>query len=124
MTTTLSTPRRAWRAGLVLTMLVVLLGFGAASAQAHSVTIFHPNEPTYATLYTDHTSMWVCDQDPDGHRAYIRFYIGGVLQPAVWDPDGYGGNCGVRPVNPATLDSFNVCVESEGCGTPVYRGSF
>jgi len=112
------------KTSLLSLTLVAALALGAAGASAHAVTIFHPNEPTYATLYVDHTVMWVCDQDPDGNRAYIRFSINGVEQPAVWDPDGYGGACGERPVNPATLDRFNVCVQNEGCGTPVFRSEF
>jgi hypothetical protein len=110
-----SETRRAWRAVLVLTMLVVLLGFGAASAQAHSVTIFHPNEPTYATLYTDHTSMWVCDQDADGHRAYIRFYIGGVLQR--W---GASGDVDPRDVRRAVAGHRDV--DGSGLDAEVRRG--
>lgn len=96
----------------------------APQAQGHVTRSTHP-EGSYAEMASNHLSIQVCDVDPDGNRAYIRITTGaGILDP-FYDPDGAGGSCGVRPIGgPSFIDSYTVCVQNEGCGNPVYRGSF
>ena len=106
---------------------VGLLGMGMATApvaHAHDATSFHPAEGSYVGLTGDHAYLVVCDLDPDGHYVYARTYRNSVVQNPLYDHNGAGGSCGWYEARAGSLDSFNVCVQDEGCGRPVYWWEF
>jgi len=117
---------RRWSqfAAAVFMLAALMLLGSAASASAHQTVTVLPGDGSYATLFAGHGSIAVCDQDADGNYAYVRRVINGVTLAAFYDPDGAGGNCGLVLVNPTTLDSYNICVQNEGCGVPIYRSQF
>jgi hypothetical protein len=116
--------RRASGALCVAAIAVAAALGPAGSASAHQRITTLAGDGSYAVMLADHSYIFACDQDSDGNRAYLRYYVNGVLQAPLYDPDGAGGNCGGTPINPGTLDSFNICVQNEGCGAPIYRGSY
>jgi hypothetical protein len=106
-------------------MLAALLLLGnAASASAHLTRTTLAGDGSFATLLSSHATISVCDQDVDGNYAYVRRVVNGVTLAPFYDADGAGGSCSIVGVNPATLDSYNICVQNEGCGVPVYRSQF
>jgi len=123
---------RRWSqlAAAVLMLAALMLVGNAASASAHQTVTVLPGDGSYATLFDgwsggyDHDTIAACDQDSDGNKAYVRRVVNGVTLAPVYDPDGAGGSCGIVGVNPTTLDSYNICVQNEGCGTPIYRSQF
>lgn len=103
---------------LSLLLAAVLLA-SVTKAQAHDTCIKHPREASVVCLKAGHSRIDVCDRDADNHYVYARFYIlGGLFE---WqDKDGYGGYCGHTTVTPNSISSYNICVQYEGCGTPLY----
>jgi hypothetical protein len=123
-----STPalRRLAMATSALLIAAVLSLAIAAAADAHQTMSTMPGDPSFAVMFINHDVLAVCDADADGHYAYLRRtgIWGNVLAP-VYDPDGAGGACGYVAVpNPFGLSSYNVCVQYEGCGIPVYQKQF
>jgi len=115
-------PTRKMSLSALVALALVVLCVGVASA--HSVTTIMPGDGSYASLSTAHNQVWVCDQQADGNLAYIRLWVNGVVQPPIYDADGYGGGCTLHLISPTATDSFNICVQNEGCGTPIYRAQF
>lgn len=113
-------PAKTLRRVALALLAVALLVMPAAAANAHRITVQHPSDPSYAVMGEGHQQISACDIESDGDRAYVRYYVSGVLQPAVYDPDGAGGRCGGLGIGTLTLDSFNICVQNEGCGNPYY----
>ena len=108
--------------GVVVSCLLVI---GVQRAEAHDTCTTHP-EGSVVCLKGGHTRLDVCDRDPDGHRVYVRRvnFFGTVLPP-FYDDDGAGGQCGhYTGLWSTELRSYNVCVEAEGCGRPVYYYEF
>lgn len=108
-------------------LLITAVMFLAAVAPAHA----HPTSTTlwgdwsYAYMSSDHSLLYGCDQQTDGHRAYLRRYdIWGSPYPLAYDPDGAGGGCAVVAVKNWPLGSYNICVQYEGCARPVYHWKF
>jgi hypothetical protein len=114
--------------GSLLSALVLMAG--ASSAKAHTTCTYHAGGDWACLLYDAsagiHTSIVGCDQDADGNYAYIRWYRNGAIQPSRLDPNGAGGACAVilRQEWAPGLDSYNICVQNEGCGAPVYWYDF
>lgn len=125
----LAGPRRALGL-LAVTASMLALATGnadpaAAAAPGYSHATTLAGDGSYAAISADRSTLVGCDRDRDGHSAYLRRYdIWGGLYPAVYDPDGAGGACAVVPVNDWPLGSYNICVQREGCGRPVYRSQF
>lgn len=123
---------RRWSqlAAAVFMLAVLTLLGSAASASAHQTSTTLAGDGSFATLYDGfvggytHDALTVCDQDVDGNYAYVRRVVNGVTLAAFYDADGAGGVCSTVQVNPTTLDSYNICVQNEGCGAPVYRSQF
>jgi hypothetical protein len=116
------------RAVGVLIALLGLVGVGVAvapSAQAHHVCTAHA-DGSYVCLggNPNHGYLIVCDEDVDGNYAYARTYRNGALQDPLYDQTGAGGGCSLYEARVGTLDSFNVCVQNEGCGRPIYWWEF
>jgi hypothetical protein len=116
-------------AGISGLLLLALLVAAVPRAQAHDICIGHPRDPSVVCLRYYHQRIDVCDRDQDGHRAYARatYYDKRTNTWYVrdfYDPDGEGGYCGhywgytVGPYDWAF--SVNVCVQTEGCGSPLY----
>jgi hypothetical protein len=91
----------------------------SAPGLEHQLCTGHP-DGSFACLSADHLHLFVCDQHADGHYAYIRTYRWGAVQPPLYDNDGAGGGCSWYAANVGSLDSFNICVQYEGCGNPIY----
>lgn len=100
-----------------------LLVAGASPAEAHHVCSVH-RDGSYVCLGSDHQWLIVCDEDVDGNYAYARTYRYGVVQPPLYDQTGAGDGCSLYEARVGSLESFNVCVQNEGCGNPVYRAQF
>jgi hypothetical protein len=117
--------RLATAASALLTAGVLSLAL-VAGADAHQTMTVMPNDGSFAVMYINHDTLAVCDEQVDGHYAYLRRTdIWGNVLPTVYDPDGAGGACGYVAVpNAFGLSSYNVCVQYEGCGIPVYQQQF
>jgi hypothetical protein len=111
--------------GAALLIAVGLSVISGPVAQAHQICTTHA-DGSYVCLGGDpnHGYLIVCDQDVDGNYAYARTYRNGVVQPPLYDQTGAGGGCSLYEARVSTLDSFNVCVQNEGCGQPIYRYQF
>jgi hypothetical protein len=120
--------------------LVLLFGglmvVASPPAYADDTCVLHPSDPdaigsgadnSVVCLKDNHTRLDVCDRHSDGHRVYVRrIKRDGTVMPPFYDEDGAGGFCGhYYHANWATvLSSYNVCVETEGCGAPKYWWEF
>jgi hypothetical protein len=111
--------------GALVLLLCGLMVATSPPAEAHDTCTTHP-EGSVACLKDNHTRLDVCDRDSDGHRVYVRRTLNdGTVMPPYYDPDGAGGSCGHVYGNwGVSLYAYNVCVESEGCGSPVYWWQF
>jgi hypothetical protein len=116
-----SQSRWTWlrRAAAVIAVALVSSVAATSAAHAHATYVTHP-DGSRAYINDSHTTVTICDNDPDGHYAYIRFttYIG--TTEALYDNDGYGGKCSDYPVQWYHV-AFNACVQYESCGQPKYR---
>jgi hypothetical protein len=125
--------RQLGKAGLIGAAVsgLLLLGLLAAPvphAQAHDFCIGHPSDPSVICVRASHTRLDVCDRDVDGHKAYARVWYSSAVGNYF---DGNGGqpDCGNHlNWNPHPLygypESVNICVETEGCGSPRYWYEF
>jgi hypothetical protein len=120
---------RLRRAAVTFVLSGTMVLASVAAAQAHETSTTKSGDGSIARMDGTHQVTAVCDRDPDGHYAYIRetAYNGVVFN--IYDNDGYGGNCGhdysYNPNNFTTwLYAYNICVQAEGCGGPVYNWQF
>jgi hypothetical protein len=115
--------------GVALTAL--LLAVSAPPASAHDICTSHPSDPdalgsgaanSVVCMRYNHSRLDVCDRHRDGHRVYARTYaiFSNVPNAPLYDTNGADSGCGNYGVA-LDMASFNVCVEYEGCGSPVYR---
>lgn len=110
-------------AAALLVVFAWMLTPQTALAFSSSTTL--AGDGSFAAMSDDRGTLFGCDGDKDSHKAYLRRYdVWGSLYPATYDPDGAGGACAAVPVNDWPLASYNICVQQEGCGTPVYRAQF
>jgi len=116
--------RRRRRGVVALGLMAALLAIAAVPALAHQTITQLPGDGSYATMIESHTRIYVCDMDSDSNRAYVRRVVGGVVLEPVYDYNGASDGCGLVDINPNTLDSYNICVQNEGCATPIYRSQF
>jgi len=116
---------RLCRWGAVLVMPIVASVIGASSAQANATYVTHPDGSRAYINYINgqHTAVTICDNDRDGHFAYVRFTSPGGAVESFYDRDGYGGYCSAYPVK-WYYTTFNACVQAKGCGQPKYRPGF
>jgi hypothetical protein len=102
----------------------------ASPASAHNVCSTHPSDPSTVCLSAsgsaggEHRYLVVCDRDTDGNYAYARTFRNGVAQAPLYDQNGAASGCSLYTANASTLESFNVCVQNEQCGRPVYKNQF
>jgi hypothetical protein len=105
----------------------------ASPASAHNVCSYHPSDPSTACLiptyyengtYDPHGKLLVCDRQADGHNAYARTRRHGVIQNPLYDNNGASAGCTAYQANPSTLERFNVCVQQEECGSPVFKANY
>ena len=99
----------------------------ASPAQAANRCSHMSGDPSYACVDTSRANwISVCDRDHDGHKTYARVhnqFTGGSYELTGYDAsyqppchnEGYNGN----------IDWFQVCVQTEGCGsrTCTFSGS-
>lgn len=111
--------------GALVFLFVAVMLVGSPPALAHDTCTTHA-EGSVACLKDSHTRLDVCDRDSDGHRVYVRRTLNdGTIMPPYYDPDGAGGYCGhVYGSWGSSLYAYNVCVEAEGCASPVYWWQF
>jgi hypothetical protein len=129
---------------LLLALLIaapLALIAGVPNAQAHETCAHHPSDPdalgsgaanSVVCLKDDpthaggHDRIDICDRDPDGHYVYARIsrYAGDPNPYIFYDTDGYGGLCRHIGVNPGGIYAYNVCVQYENCGSPIYWWQF
>jgi len=121
-------------------VLVVVPGVmlvSASPALAHYECVHHPSDPdalgsgaanTTACLRDDHTILDVCDRDSDGHLAYARVTYADSAAPthAFYDTNGAEPGCsnysqGDLSYYGTLYYAINICVQYEGCGSPMYR---
>jgi hypothetical protein len=76
---------------------------------------------SFVCLTDDRQWIQVCDQQADGNYAYARTYRYGAVQEPLYDQNGSSAGCSFYAANLWSLDSYNICVQNEGCGAPVYR---
>ncbi|MET7906605.1 hypothetical protein ABZS86_36235 [Streptomyces sp. NPDC005355] len=109
----------ARRLGLTLAATVgIILGF-TPGAQAYSSTnlYFYDNFVAYGgTDDYANTVVFVCDGRSDGYAAYIAYTAGGV-GGRLYDPDGYGGNCGFRTPG-GTVSKYTICLDIDWGNDP------
>ncbi len=110
-----------------LTLVVVLggafLSFSAPGASATTYYVHHPSDPSYASVWNHHW-ITVCDQQADGHKAYVRYTLwAGWIDPnEAWltgyDSYGYynGQWCHREGTSYGTqINNWVICVQYEGC---------
>ncbi len=115
---------RRRRGVAALALAAAALAVVAVPALAHQTITIHA-DGSYAVMLNNHTFVYGCDEHSDGNRAYIRRVAnGGTTLDPVWDPDGAGGECGGTFIDLDNLESYNICVQNEGCADPVYRREF
>jgi hypothetical protein len=81
--------------------------------------VTHP-DGSRSHIDSAHTVVDICDNDPDGHYAYVRMTTPAGAVYNGYDENGYGGGCYSYFI-PADAITFNACVQFEGCGQPKYR---
>jgi hypothetical protein len=107
----------------VLVVSGVMLA-SAAPAAAHDTCIGHPSDSSVACLRSDHLVVDACDRDSDGHQVWARVHYSNGAIVSFFDTNGATPDCGnYVPAWYANgfYISYNVCVETEGCGSPRYR---
>ena len=76
---------------------------------------------SFVCITDDRQWIQVCDMQADGNYAYARTYRYGVVQGPLYDQNGSSAGCSFYAASLWSLDSYNICVQNEGCGSPVYR---
>jgi hypothetical protein len=128
-------PSMAAVLGALVLLLCGLMVVTSPPAYAHDTCVHHPSDPdalgsgdpnSVVCLKESHTRLDVCDRHSDGHRVYVRRILrDGTVLPPFYDDDGAFGLCGHYNGNWGDiLSSYNVCVEAEGCGSPLYWWQF
>lgn len=119
-----SLTKRTLALSIVALLATAMLVVGdVRPAHAHHVCSVH-QDGSYVCLGSDHVWLIVCDQDVDGNYAYARTYRNGVVQSPLYDQNGASSGCSLYEARVGSLDSFNVCVQNEGCGSPIYWWQF
>jgi hypothetical protein len=106
----------ARRTASIAALVAVASLIPAAAASAHG-TYVTASDGSRAHINSAHTVVSICDNDPDGNYAYVRFTNGGSTHWIGYDHDGYGGSCYPYSI-PGAAITFNACVQTEGCGQP------
>jgi hypothetical protein len=118
---------------LVLLAAAVVFLASAPPAAAHDTCTHHHSDPdafgsgapnSVVCLRVYHTRLDVCDRDPDGHVVWARVHYSNGAIGRFEDYNGANGDCYQHypPTSPTVYPiSYNICVESEGCGQPIYR---
>ena len=113
-------PRMGSAAALVA---VVLLALSALPAEADTKCSRHAEGSTVC-LTSGHNWLRVCDLSKDGRLVSARTYRYGVVRPPLYDKNGARRGCSRYRARVGSLDAFNVCVQRESCGRPVYWPQF
>lgn len=92
----------------------------ASVSQAVQGCTVKSGDGSFVCLSNDRRWLVVCDEDADGNYAYARTYRNGVVQPPLYDQNGAAWPCSLYPAHVNSLDSYNICVQDEGCGSPRY----
>lgn len=96
----------------------------APPAAAHDTCVAHPSDPSVACLRSDHSIVDACDRQSDGHQVWARVHYSNGDIVSFFDTNGANSGCGNYPLawySNGFAISYNVCVETEGCGSPKYR---
>src|SRR5829696_5393248 len=121
--------------GAVVLLLSGLMAVTSPPAYAHDTCVLHPSDPdaigsgaenSVVCLKDGHTSLDVCDRHADGHRVWVRrIQRDGDVMPPFYDDNGATFGCGhISGPWSTLLSSYNICVETEGCGAPKYWWEF
>jgi hypothetical protein len=107
---------------LALAVVALLLLAGAPRAAAHNTSTTLGGDGSTAFLDSTHSTFTVCDNDPDGHYAFVRekdyngnYWVG-------YDTNGSATGCSFYS-NDFGVIAYNICVQYEGCGSPYYRST-
>ena len=124
-------PARRAATGAAALMAGMIPMFALASpASAHNICSTHPSDPSTVCMSASgstgaqHAYLVVCDRHTDGNYAYARTYRNGVVQSPLYDQNGAAAGCSLYNASVGSLDSFNVCVQNEGCGHYKVRSQF
>jgi hypothetical protein len=120
-------------AGAVVLLFAVVMVAYAPLAAAHDTCSSHPSDPdalgsgapnSVVCLKDNHSRLDVCDRDPDGHWVAVRVHLPSNATEQFYDGNGAADGCGHYNANFTNIMSYQVCVESEGCGPRVYRSDW
>ena len=104
------------RLALAALLGLVVAAISASSASAHDYCEYHGQDR--GCLVHNHTTLTIRDNECDGMRAHNRGWYAHGSNPdeyvyIVADPDGCGGEPGVRSGLPTIIDIF-VCEGRDG----------
>lgn len=90
-------------------------------AAAHDTCSSHPSDPSFVCLRDNHSRYEVCDRHSDGHRAMVRVTRASWATVNFYDSNGAAAGCESYNARafPDTM-SYQVCVETEGCGPRIH----
>ena len=106
--------RHGSRLAVVAATAVAIIGIAAVPAFAQ-VTARHGSDQAW-TVGTGGPTVWVQDNECDGHRVTAEYYTRAGNYGSFSDPDGCGGNTDFRNSwDGAAIDRIQVCEIGVGC---------